>query len=201
MAREVLHCVGMPFGLNDVPRVFTMIMRVAVRIIREVWNVKTEVYLDDIVLLHQDPDSLKQIGQEVSLFLQWLGWTVNQEKSHLIPSGTFTYLGWEWDSSEMTIHLTEVRRKKALLLLPKARKQAHRVTSVPVRSLSKLIGVLNAARKQLPRASPYMIKSNKLKVKCVKRHGWDGMVRLNESIKQELNIWTEWLRRINRDFF
>jgi hypothetical protein len=64
-------------------------------------KVKTEVYLDDIVLLHQDPDSLKQIGQEVSLFLQWLGWTVNQEKSHLIPSRTFTYLRWEWDSSEM----------------------------------------------------------------------------------------------------
>jgi hypothetical protein len=38
--------------------------------IREVWNVKTEVYLDDIVLLHQDPDRLKQIGHEVSLFLQ-----------------------------------------------------------------------------------------------------------------------------------
>jgi hypothetical protein len=82
-------CVGMPFGLNDAPRVFTMIMRVAFRIIREVWNVKTEVYLDDIVLLHQDPDRLKQIGQEVSLFLQWLGWTMNQEKSHLIPSRTW----------------------------------------------------------------------------------------------------------------
>jgi hypothetical protein len=91
-------CVGMPFGLNDAPRVFTMIMRVAVRIIREVWNIKTEVYLDDIVLLHQDPGPLKQIGQEVSLFLQWLGWTVNQEKSHLIPSRTFTYLGWKWVS-------------------------------------------------------------------------------------------------------
>jgi hypothetical protein len=56
-------CVGMPFGLNDAPRVFTMIMRVAVRIIRKVWNVKTEVYLGDIVLLHQDPDRLKQIGR------------------------------------------------------------------------------------------------------------------------------------------
>jgi protein gp37 len=78
-------CVGMPLGLNDAPRVFTMIMRVAVRIIREVWNIKTEVYLDDIVILHQDPDRLKQIGQEVTLFLQWLGWTVNQENSHLIP--------------------------------------------------------------------------------------------------------------------
>jgi hypothetical protein len=63
-------CVGMPFGLNDAPRVFTLIMRVAVRIIREVWNVKMEVYLDDLVLLHQDPDRLKQMGQEVSLFLQ-----------------------------------------------------------------------------------------------------------------------------------
>jgi hypothetical protein len=66
------------------------------------------------------------------------------------------------------------------LLLRKARKQAHRVTSVPVRSLAKLISVLTAAWKQCPRASLYMMKMNKLKVRCVKRRGWNGMVRLND---------------------
>jgi hypothetical protein len=39
--------VGTPFRVNDAPRVLTMIMRIAVCIIREVWNVKTEVYLGD----------------------------------------------------------------------------------------------------------------------------------------------------------
>jgi hypothetical protein len=43
--------LGMPFGLNDSPHVFTMIMRIFVCIIREVWNVKTEVYLGDLLLL------------------------------------------------------------------------------------------------------------------------------------------------------
>jgi hypothetical protein len=54
----------------------------------------------------------------------------------------FTYLGWEWNSLDLTVKLSEIPRKKALLLR-KARKQAHKVPSVPVRSLAKLIGVLN----------------------------------------------------------
>jgi hypothetical protein len=134
-----------------------MIMRVCVRIIRDVWDVKTEVYLEDLLLPHQDLDRLQNIGQEVSLFLQWLGWTIN-EKSHLEPSRIFTYLGWEWNSLNLTVKLTETRRKKALLLLWKARKQAHKVRSVPVHSLAKLIGVLNAARIQFLRASLIILK-------------------------------------------
>jgi hypothetical protein len=102
---------------------------------------KTEIYLDDLLLLHQDLERLRNIGQEVPLFLQWLGWTVNEEKSHLEPSRIFIYLGWEWNSHDLTVKLTEIRRKKALLLLRKARKQAHKVRSVPVHSLVKLIEV------------------------------------------------------------
>jgi hypothetical protein len=69
--------VGMPFGLNDAPRVFSMIMRKVAKAIRIYWNVKVVVYLDDIAILHPDPIRLKEIGKEVSEFLQWLGWTVN----------------------------------------------------------------------------------------------------------------------------
>jgi hypothetical protein len=87
--------VGMPFGLNDAPRVFSLIMRKVAKAIREYWNIKTVVYLDDIILLHPEPRHLKKVGEDVTLFLQWLGWTVNLEKRHLQPSKTFRYLGLE----------------------------------------------------------------------------------------------------------
>jgi hypothetical protein len=89
--------VGMSFGLNDVPRVFSRIMRYVVAVIRKFWNIKTAVCLDDIILLHQDKDHLLQAGKEITLLLQWLGWNVNKEKRHLIPSRTWKYLGWEWN--------------------------------------------------------------------------------------------------------
>jgi hypothetical protein len=58
------------FDLKDAQRVFTMIMRVCVHIVREVWNMRAEVYLDDPLLLLQDPVHLQNIGKEVSQFLQ-----------------------------------------------------------------------------------------------------------------------------------
>jgi hypothetical protein len=61
---------GMPFGLNDAPRVFTQLMKKAVREIREVWNIKAIIYLDDLLLLHPDPDHLLQIGKEVTKYLK-----------------------------------------------------------------------------------------------------------------------------------
>jgi hypothetical protein len=92
------------------------------------------------------------------------------------------------------VKLTETRRKKAILLLQKAHKQAHKVRRVPVCSLAKLIGVLNAARIQFPRVSFFMIKLNKLKTRAVKSHGWNGFARMNPSVQCQLQTWTQWIK-------
>jgi hypothetical protein len=109
----------MSFNLNDVSRVFTMIMTVCMCIIREVWNVKTEVYLDVLLLLHQDRERLQKIGKEVSLFLQWLGWTFNEDKSHLEPSRIFTYLCWEWNSHDLMVNKRKYEEKKLFFFCQK----------------------------------------------------------------------------------
>jgi hypothetical protein len=46
--------LDMSFGLMDVPRVFSQIMRKCVKAIKEIWNIKTTTYLDDLILLHQN---------------------------------------------------------------------------------------------------------------------------------------------------
>jgi hypothetical protein len=71
--RKSYRFVGMPFGLNNASRVFSMIMRVVTKTIREVWNIKSVVYLDDLIFLHQDHSHLNGVGKEVAQFLQWLG--------------------------------------------------------------------------------------------------------------------------------
>jgi hypothetical protein len=52
---------GMPFGLNDASRVFTQIMKKVIHAIREIWRVRCVIYLDDLLILHQDPHQLKDI--------------------------------------------------------------------------------------------------------------------------------------------
>jgi hypothetical protein len=183
--------VGMPFGLSDAPRVFSSIMKKVVTTIREVWNVKAVIYLDDLILLHQNPDILQNIGKEVLLFLQWLGWTVNQQKSCLIPNRIWTYLGWEWNSITMSVHLKKERREKAMNLLRRVRRQVYHLKMMKTRTLAKVIGVLSSTRLQFPKASLYLSKLNQLKTKVVKHVGWNGEFRLNYSILRELVTWKE----------
>jgi hypothetical protein len=61
-------------------------MKKCVKTIRECWNIKATIYLDDLILLHQDREHMEKVGQEVKLFLKWLGWTKSEQKSVLKPS-------------------------------------------------------------------------------------------------------------------
>jgi hypothetical protein len=84
---------GMPFGLNDAPRVFTQIMKKCVMAIQEIWRIRCVVCLDDLLLLHPDKNHLAKLAPQITQFLQYFGWTVNLEKSHLQPTQQFQYLG------------------------------------------------------------------------------------------------------------
>jgi hypothetical protein len=106
---KLYQFVGMSFSFNDV---FSMIMRLVTKTIRELWSIKAVVYLDDLILLHQDCNHLKNVGKEVAQFLAWLGWTVNLEKSHLNPLMTWKYLSWEWNSKTLSVCLPLTRSEK-----------------------------------------------------------------------------------------
>jgi hypothetical protein len=184
----------MPFGLKDDPRIFSHIMRYAATAIREFWKIRTMVYLDDIILLHQDKNHLLQAGKEITLFLQWLGWTVNHEKSHLVPSRTWKYSGWEWNSVNRLVCLPKKRRLKALATLRMAKKKIHKRKKITTRSLAKIIGQLSACRLQFPLASLYLVKLNTLKTLSVNHVGWNRKTFLNNSIDGELGKWTSWIK-------
>jgi hypothetical protein len=181
--------VGMPFGLMDAPRVFTKIMRCVMWQIRQRWQVRCVVYLDDLLFLDQDPNRLQQTIGEIHQFLDSLGWTVNREKSELVPSQVFTFLGWEWSSVEMTVRLGKEKREGLLSLMGQWTRKMHRAVMTPVRDLAALIGSLNATRLQFEEASLYLVKLCRLKDGGVQRNGWDSNVRLSYMISGELNWW------------
>jgi hypothetical protein len=135
--------MGMPFGLRDAPRVFSLITRKVEREIREMWGVRVVIYLDDIKVLHHNEKDLERIGREIADYLQYLGWTVNLEKSHLIPIKQFTYLGWQLNSENMKIALTKERLKKCIQVTKKTYRQTYRCKQVSIRHLASIIGTLS----------------------------------------------------------
>ncbi|KAH7816348.1 uncharacterized protein MONOS_11951 [Monocercomonoides exilis] len=52
---------GMPFGYTDAPRYFTKVMRKVKTEIKRKWNVRVTSNLDNLILLHQDFNILKEI--------------------------------------------------------------------------------------------------------------------------------------------
>jgi hypothetical protein len=87
---------GMPFGLNNVPIVFTQIMKKAIHAIREIWRVRCVIYPDDLLILHQDPNRLRDSSPDnpiPSTSGMDCQFELNTVKSIQIPGLDVEYLG------------------------------------------------------------------------------------------------------------
>ncbi len=93
-------------------------------------------YLDDLLILGRTPEEAISSTRLTIQRLTRLGWTIHSDKSDLVPSQKFKFLGMLLDATEMTIQPTPERTQKVLLEI--ARIITHR--RVPVRGLAKLLG-------------------------------------------------------------
>jgi ribonuclease HI len=185
---------AMPFGLKDAPRVFTKIMRSVMWQIRQKWQVRCVMYLDDLLFLHQDRLILAEMILEISQYLDTLGQTVNKEKCEFDPKQVCHFLGWEWDSVGMTVKLGEEKRELLRNLVRRWKEKMKRCVMVEARDVAGIVGSLNATRLQFERASLYLVKMNRVKDSIVRREGWDGKGRLTPMVGGELEWWEKTLK-------
>ena len=97
---------GLCFGLNTAPRIFTKLLKPVAAFLRK-RGVRMILYLDDFLILgstYQEAQSHTALA--VSL-LESLGFTINREKSRLIPTQIITFLGFVIDSTVETLSLPQ----------------------------------------------------------------------------------------------
>ena len=82
----------LPFGLSSAPRAFTKLLKPVATLLRSV-GIRIVIYLDDILLLHQDQEELGKIFDKVLELLQNLGLTIKQEKCSSAPTQSLVFLG------------------------------------------------------------------------------------------------------------
>jgi hypothetical protein len=128
-------------------------MKKCVMAIREIWRIRCVVYLDDLLLLHPDKNHLVKLAPQITQFLQYYRWAVNFEKSHLQLTQQFQYLGWIWDSVNITVKLPKDRHLRILKELRNAKKKIYNKKRTSVRTLATLIGMLSTTKIQFPKAS------------------------------------------------
>lgn len=126
---------AMPFGLSSAPRTFTKVLGAVIAVLRAV-SVRLMAYLDDILILLSSIDQAHRDSWLVIHTLQHHGFTLNVEKSHLIPTTSILHLGTVIDSIQGLVFLSPERRTSIHHLVT----QVLSTRRMPLLMLSQLLG-------------------------------------------------------------
>lgn len=131
---------AMPYGLSVAPRVFTKLMKEVMNSLRKE-GYKSVIYLDDILCIGNTYLECQDNVKKTLSLLQCLGFVVNFNKSMLEPRQVCRFLGFMYNTVEMTLSLPDDKRKGIMQLVQKFIKRPR----CTIRQLSQFIGVLTAA--------------------------------------------------------
>lgn len=128
---------SLPFGLNVAPFVFTKILKPLTTMLRS-RGIKIVVYLDDFLIIGNTYEDCIDNIRFTCLALQDLGFLINWEKSQLVPQHTCAFLGFVFNSSNMTISLPESKKQCTIALISKFKVNQQ----YTIHQIAQLIGVL-----------------------------------------------------------
>lgn len=96
---QCYQMTALPFGLSVAPVIFARLTNWIASLLRSK-GVRIIVYLDDFLLACQDLTTLKNQIKLTIKVLTELGWIINWEKSHLVPTHKLEFLGIIWDTEK-----------------------------------------------------------------------------------------------------
>lgn len=98
----------LPFGLASAPYIFTKCLKPLEKYWR-IQGVKIALFLDDGWIIEHVLHECKQVAREIRSDLNKAGFITNDEKSVWQPCQSITWLGLIWNTSTVTICITEQR--------------------------------------------------------------------------------------------
>ncbi|KAA6386676.1 MAG: putative Pro-Pol polyprotein [Streblomastix strix] len=185
---------AMLFETKQSPIYFATAMEPIMRQIRMKMEIKIINYVDDILLLHQNKEYLKNMTQRVIDTLKYFGFTMNTEKSEIEPKQTVIFLAWGWKLSNATVKTKPKKRLFLLHDLYNMRRWIKTGTEITIKQTAKLIGKLNYLRLQFYEASLFLITMEHQKAQTAKPRGWNTMMIMNKTAIPDINWWIAKLR-------
>ncbi|XP_077308637.1 uncharacterized protein LOC143927975 [Lithobates pipiens] len=177
---------ALPFGLSSSPRIFTKVLAEALAPLR-LKGIAVIPYLDDLLFFAPSKLQLQGDLRVAISCLKRLGWLINQEKSHLIPTQALQYLGFLVDSVSQKVFLTEekvIKVKEMVTFL-----QSNQTISI--RSAMAGLGLLVATIPAVPWARAHFrcLQANILDSWDGTQESLDGTIHLSSKTKRSLWSW------------
>ena len=177
--------VALPFGIKSAPYVFTKVLRPVYAMFRQ-RGFRCSYYIDDSLNLHLSKEICHENTVTMLETLISLGFTINREKSVLVPTQRIKFFGFIIDSVQFKVFLTDDKVKKiqekAQLLLESK--------TVVVRTLASFIGLIINAFYAVLEAPLYYrnMERNKLEgLGC--NYCFDNQVSISEKCRLEITWW------------
>lgn len=138
---QVFQFAALPFGLSSAPRVFTKVLKPVIANMRE-RGIRCLIYIDDLIIVASSVRECNEQARYAVQFLSELGFTVNMEKSHLVPKTQVEFLGFILDSKKMEVYLPP---KKSQIILTRIEELLAN-TQPTIRQVSSMVGLMQSAR-------------------------------------------------------
>ena len=176
----------LPFGLTSAPRVFSKVLRPVVTQLRSL-GIKITAYLDDILIAASSKEiCFNHLGIAMKL-LQNLGFIINFEKSHMIPTKEIQHLGYIWDSQTMTLALPLEKIQKIVTSASKLLE----MKEISLRQLSSFLGMAVSCSPGYDLAPLHYRHIQFCLIKYLhKCQDWDTKIFLTEGASKEIIWWS-----------
>lgn len=176
----------LPFGLSSAPYVFTKILKPLISILRNE-GFKSVIYLDDLLLL---ADSYFECNRNVSRtieLLEFLGFLINKQKSQLVPVNEIQYLGFVYNSIDMTVALPDSK----ILKLSSQIDKFINLQNCTIRVFAQFIGLLVSACPAIPYGWLYtkLFEREKFLALIKNHNNYDAVMSIPKSLKDEFRWW------------
>ena len=178
----------LPMGLSSSPRIFTKICKPVYAALRQKGHIVVG-YIDDTYLQSESYSECERNIAETVDLLESLGFVVNREKSVLKPTQKVEFLGFELDSVNMKVTVTEKKMQKIVDFCVDVLEKE----SISIRVFASLIGKLVAAGNGVEFAPLYHRQLEIEKIQALKCNAgsFDATIVLSDKARENILWWID----------
>lgn len=177
----------LPFGISTAPYVFTKLLKPVMEYLRSE-NFTSVIFLDDILCIGRGYVECQQNVMFTKHFLENLGLIINREKSCLKPNRECKFLGFIFDSKNMSLKLPENKRVK----IKERLEHFNAVKSCKIRDYASFLGLLTSACPAVQYGWLYTKELERLKyLRLLDNPSYEQQIALPNGIQSDIAWWIE----------
>ena len=182
-----LQWTTISFGMSEAPRICTKLLRPIVGLLKQL-GVRCCIYIDDLLILHQDRTTLARgMAIAMDLLQHQVGLNLKTSKCSFRPSRQFTCLGFDWDTATMTVAVPRARLWEA----QRTARRLVKLAAAPIhtRDLARFVGKVTAMTRGIQGARRRLVHIQQPLGTAVREEGFTGYVHLSTESIAALQWW------------